>query len=148
MAVKTLSDNIISVVLSAEPRTRQELAAVSEETSQKCSFDVIIDFTYVEVLTSSSISNLITLRSWVKGAGRKLVLYKVKVITKCIFDVAGIQSLFEFADDQDEALAIIKKYRLSQQDSAATSSQQAAQGGETFTRSKKRGLFGFHIFKK
>ena len=148
MAIKTLSDNIVLVVLPAEPRTRHELADIAEMSSKKCNFDVIIDFSYVEVLTSVSISNLMTLRSWVVGEGRKLVFYNVPVITKCIFDVAGINRLFEFADNQDEALNIIRKARLSQPDSVEADKKQSASGGKSSARSSLRRIFGFNIFKK
>jgi anti-anti-sigma regulatory factor len=115
MTMEVLSDNIVSIELPAEPRAEQELANIAEECSKKFSYDIILDFTYPEVLTSSSISNLTSLRSWVEKAGRKLVLYNVRVITRCIFDVAGITSLFEFAKDKDDALRIIRDARKSPQ---------------------------------
>ena len=126
MAIKTLSDNIVLVALPAEPRTRQELADITEKASKKCDFDIIMDFSHVEVLFSASISNLITLRSWVEGAGRKIVFYNVAVITKCIFDVAGIHSLFEFAKDEDEALTIINRHRSGQMQPAEPDKKQDA----------------------
>jgi hypothetical protein len=107
-----------------------------------------MDFSHVEVLSSASISNLITLRSWVEGAGRKMVFYNVAVITRCIFDVAGIHSLFEFAKDEDEALTIISRHRYSQMQSAETDEKQSAAGRKLSARSRLRRIFGFHIFKK
>lgn len=124
MAVKELSDDIVSVVLSAEPRTRRELADIAERCSKKCNFDVIIDFHFVEVLTSTSISDLTTLRGWVEGAGRKLVLYNVRVITRCIFDVAGINGLFELANDENDALRVIRESRRHQKQSADSDKKQ------------------------
>jgi anti-anti-sigma regulatory factor len=146
MAIKTLSDNIVLVVLPPEPRIRQELDDIAEKASKKCDFDIIMDFSHVEVLFSASISNLITLRSWVEGAGRKLVFYNVAVITRCIFDVAGIHSLFEFAKDEDEALTIINRHRSGQLQSAETDEKQSA--AKLSARSRLRRIFGFHIFKR
>ena len=114
MTMEVLSDNIVSIELPPEPRARQELADIAEECSNKCDYDIIVDFTYPEVLTSSSISTLIILRSCCEKAGRKLVLCNVRVITRCIFDVAGITSLFEFAKDKDDALRIMKEARRNQ----------------------------------
>ncbi len=148
MAIKILSDNIVLVALPAEPRTRQELADIAEKASKKCDFDIIMDFSHVEVLFSASISNLITLRSWVEDAGRKIVFYNVAVITRCIFDVAGIHSLFEFAKDEDEALTIINRHRSGQMQPAETDEKQNAAGRKSSARSRLRRIFGFHIFKK
>jgi anti-anti-sigma regulatory factor len=126
MTIKTLSDNIVLVALPAEPRTKQEIADIAEKASKKCNFDIIMDFSHVEVLFSASISNLITLRSWVEGAGRKMVFYNVAVITKCIFDVASINSLFELAKDEDEALTIISRHRRGRTQSAEPDKKQDA----------------------
>ena len=142
MSVKTLSDDIVIIVLPAEPRTRRELADITERCSKKCNFDVMIDFHFVEVLTSTSISDLITLRSWVEGADRKLVLYNVRVITRCIFDVAGIDGLFKFADDQDDALRVIRKARRHRQQSADTDKKQNTSAKKSSVRSKLRRILG------
>jgi anti-anti-sigma regulatory factor len=148
MAVKELSDDIVSVVLSAEPRTRRELADITERCSKKCNFDIIIDFHFVEVLASTSISDLIALRGWVEGAGRKLVLYNVRVITRCIFDVAGTNYLFEFAKDENDALRVIKESRRSQQYSADADKNQNALTKNSFVRSSLRRIFGHRILKR
>lgn len=111
MGIKTLSDNIIVVVLSTEQRAREELAAINEKASKGFVSDVIVDFTYVEVLTSTSISNLITLQNWLKEAGRQLVLCNVSVITKCIFDVSGLDVVFKFASNGAAAIKTIKSAR-------------------------------------
>jgi anti-anti-sigma regulatory factor len=148
MAIKTLSDNIVLVAPPPEPRTRQELADIAEKASKKCDFDIIIDFSHIEVLFSESISNLITLRSWVEGAGRKMVFCNVAVITRCIFDVAGIHSPFEFAKDEDEALTIINRHRSGQMPLADTDKKQNTAERKLSVRSRLRRIFGFHIFKR
>lgn len=109
MEVEKLTENIAYVVLPSEPRAKSELKELNEMVSQKCNFDLVIDFSYVEVLASTSISNLITLQNWLKGSGNKLVLCKVSVVTKCIFDVAGLDKAFTFADDKFAALSILNQ---------------------------------------
>jgi len=111
MAVKTLSDEILIVTLSSEPKANVELGSFNEKISDDCNSDVIIDFSYVQVLTSPSISNLLVLRSLLNDCGRKLVLCNVAVITKCIFDVAGLDSVFKFANDRSAALTMIRNTR-------------------------------------
>ena len=69
--------------------------------------DVVIDFSIVEVLSSSSLSNLLILRGMLEERGRSLVLCNVSVITKCIFRVAGLDEVFDFADDKPTAVAAV-----------------------------------------
>jgi len=111
MAVKALSDEILILTLSSEPKANLELGAFNEKISTDVNSDVIIDFSYVQVLTSPSISNLLMLRSMLNDGGRKLVLCNVAVITKCIFDVAGLDAVFNFAEDRSAALTMIRNTR-------------------------------------
>jgi anti-anti-sigma regulatory factor len=108
MAVKTLSDNCILVVLSKEPLLRDELEAVNETVSKKPETDVIVDFSSVEVLTSSSISSLLLLQKWVRANERRLILCSVALPTKGIFSVAGLSKGFEFADNKSAALKLLQ----------------------------------------
>ena len=75
-------------------------------TSPEC--DVIIDFSTVEIITSSSISNLLILHSLLLENGHRLVLCNLKVPTRCIFSVAGLTEVFEFASDRAAALAALQ----------------------------------------
>jgi anti-anti-sigma factor len=108
MGIQSLSEDVLGVELpSKEPDIADELKAVNETVSSKPDCDVIIDFSVVEVMTSSSISNLLILRNLVYEHGRRLILCNVAVVTKCIFTVAGLNDVFEFANDQPTALAAV-----------------------------------------
>jgi len=109
MELTKLSDTVAYLELPPEPRIRNVLDSVNEQVSEKCECDIILDFSFVEVLTSVSISNLITLQNWLKGGGYRLTLCEVAVVTKCIFDVAGLIPVFTFAPDKDAALQSLKK---------------------------------------
>ena len=108
MGIQSLSENVLGVELpSKEPDIADELKAVNETVNNRPDCDVIIDFSAVEVMTSSSISNLLILRNLMAEHGRRLILCNVAVVTKCIFTVAGLNSIFEFANDQPAALAAV-----------------------------------------
>ena len=109
MEMEKLTEDVIYVVLPPEPRIREKLKELNEKVSKNCDFNVVIDFSYIEVLTSTSISNLITLQNWLDKSGYKLVFCKVAVVTKCIFDVAGLDKVFKFAEDKFDALSILKQ---------------------------------------
>ena len=103
-----LSEDVLVVELpSKEPKIANELKTVNETVSNKPDCDVIIDFSGVEIITSSSISNLLILCNLMSEHGRQLILCNVAVVTKCIFTVAGLNEVFDFVNDQSTALAAV-----------------------------------------
>ncbi|TFG47679.1 MAG: hypothetical protein E4H40_06025 [Candidatus Brocadiia bacterium] len=70
--------------------------------------DVIIDFSRIEVITSSTISNLCILRDLVNKCDRKLVLCHLSMPTKCEFRVMGIEDMFTFAEDKYSAINLLQ----------------------------------------
>jgi len=107
--MEKLTEDVIYIVLPPEPRVREKLKELNEKVSKDCDFNVVIDFSYIEILSSITISNLITLQNWLDKSGYKLVFCKVAVVTKCIFDVAGLDKVFKFADDKFDALSVLKQ---------------------------------------
>lgn len=107
--MEKLTEDVVYVVLPPEPRIREKLKDLNEKVSRNCDFNVVLDFSYIEVLTSTTISNLITLQNWLNKRGYKLVLCKVAVVTKGIFDVAGLDKVFKFASDKFDALSILRQ---------------------------------------
>jgi anti-anti-sigma factor len=109
MGILNLSENIIYVELPTEGQEiSDELKALNETVGNRDDCDVIIDFTRVEIINSSNISNLLILRSLLEDKGRRLVLCGVSTITRCIFVVAGLAEIFFFADDKSAALEAVK----------------------------------------
>jgi len=108
MGIRNLSENIILLTLPSDGSERaDELKNLNEIISDKCQCDVIIDFSNVEIINSWNISNLLILRGMLEDAGRKLILFDVSTVTKCIFVVAGLSEIFVFADNRSAALAAI-----------------------------------------
>ncbi|MDD5327128.1 MAG: STAS domain-containing protein [Phycisphaerae bacterium] len=109
MGIQNLSEDVLFVDLPfREPQIGDELKNLNEIVITKDECDVVIDFSRVEVITSSDISNLLTLRSLLRETGRQLILCSVSVMTKGIFTVAGLDAVFEFAEDKHAALAAIQ----------------------------------------
>lgn len=108
MGIRNLSEDIVLVTLSEEPQLNDELKNLNEMVSNRCDFDVIVDFSRVETVTSPSISNLIILRQWLRGSGHKLILCRLAFPTKCIFKLVGLEAFFDFADDEHDALTAIQ----------------------------------------
>ena len=109
MGIKKLSEDAVLVELPLkEPQIADELKAVNEFVGDKPDLDAVIDFSKVEIMTSSSIGNLIILRNLLHERGRRLVLCNMASVTKCIFVVAGLKEIFEFVDDKSAALAAVQ----------------------------------------
>ncbi|UCF00252.1 MAG: STAS domain-containing protein, partial [Planctomycetota bacterium] len=108
MSIQKFSEDVIFVDLPfKEPDIGSELQAVNEIITGRDDCDVILDFFRVEIITSSSLSNLIILRRLMLEHGRELILCNVSHVTKYIFIVANLDKIFEFVDDRLAALAAV-----------------------------------------
>lgn len=108
MGIKNLSKDVLLVELPSKSlKIAAELKAVNEAVSKNSDCDVIIDFSRVEIINSSNISNLLILHNIQAGCGHRVILCSVATVTKCIFVVAGLNEVFEFAKDVDSAMATV-----------------------------------------
>ena len=105
MAIQNWSENIVLVDLPQEPEMGDELKAVTEIIRDRGDCDVVVDFSLVDIVTSSSLSKLLKLRKLVGDCGHRLVFCSVAPATKGIFTVTGLDGVFELADDKFVALA-------------------------------------------
>jgi anti-anti-sigma regulatory factor len=100
MQIRIISEDCLLVELpSQETGITEQLKAVNEYISNNGGYDVVVDFSKVEIINSANISNLLILRSFVEDSGHRLSLCNVRTLTKCIFVVAGLDETFNFADD-------------------------------------------------
>lgn len=108
MITEDLPINVLLVELPCrEPRITEQFRAVNDIISKDNNNDVIIDFSKVEIINSSNISNLIILQKMLKDSGHQLFLSQVSVMTKCIFVVAGLTEMFNFVESPDKAFETI-----------------------------------------
>jgi len=91
-----------------EPQIGNELKNLNEIVNTRSDCDVVIDFFRVEIITSSSISNLMILRKLLQEHERQLILCNVAITTKYIFTVTGLDKVFDFVDDRSAALTAVK----------------------------------------
>ena len=108
MGIQNWSDGIILVDLPQEPETGDELEAVAEIVCNRGNCDVVIDFSGVDIVTSSSLSKLLELRKPLADSGRRLVLCDLAAATKRIFTITGLDGIFELADDKFVVLATME----------------------------------------
>jgi anti-anti-sigma regulatory factor len=109
MGIQKFSEDVLFVDLPfKEPQIGDELKNLNEIISTGSDCDVVIDFFRVEIITSSSISNLMILRKLLQERERQLILCNVAIVTKYIFTVAGLDKVFDFVDDHFAALAAVQ----------------------------------------
>jgi len=108
MGIQNWSDTVILVNLDQEPYMGEELATAIAMAAEHPEKDVVVDFAEVQIVTSSSISKLLKLRKTLFDNGRHLALSSLRPKTRAIFTVTGLDSVFDFMDDQFTALASLQ----------------------------------------
>ena len=108
MGIQNWSEDIILVDLPQEPEIGDELNSVTEMVRDRGDCEVVIDFSQVDIVTSSSLSKLLKLRKLMTDCGHRLVFCSVAPATKGIFTVTGLDGIFEIADDKFVALASLQ----------------------------------------
>ena len=91
------SDDILIAKLPAEPRTSDELDAVTRIALDKPQSDLIVDFGGVDKVTCQSLCELLRLHSIVSDRGRRCLFCNVGTVTRGIFSVYGFDRVFEMA---------------------------------------------------
>jgi anti-anti-sigma factor len=105
MGIQNLSENVVLVDLSKEPEMADELKSVTEIVRDRDDCNVVIDFSGVDIVTSSSLSKLLKLRKVLADYGHRLIFCSVAAPTRGIFKVTALDQIFDLADDKSVALA-------------------------------------------
>ncbi len=108
MGIQNWSEDIVLVDLPQEPNMGDELKTVTGIVRDRGDCDVVIDFSNVDIITSSSLSKLLKLRKLLADCGHRLVFCNVAPATKGVFTVTGLEGVFELADDKFVALASLQ----------------------------------------
>ena len=105
MGIQNWSENILLVDLPEEPQLGEELKTATKIVRDRGDCDVVLDFSNIDIVTSSSISKLLRLRKLLTDCQHKLIFCNVAAATKGIFTVTGLDGVFEMVDDKFVALA-------------------------------------------
>jgi anti-anti-sigma factor len=105
MGIQNWSDEIVLVDLPQEPQIGNELKTIIGIVLDRGDCDVVVDFSSVDIVTSSSLSKLLKLRKLLADCGHRLVFCNVAAATKGIFTVTGLDGIFEIVEDKFVALA-------------------------------------------
>lgn len=105
MGIQDWSDNCLLVTAAPEPDMGDELRVVTEMVRKRDNCSVVIDFSDAELVTSSSLAQLLRLQKVLDDHNQRMVLCGASPRTKGVFGVTGLDKVFEFAEDKFTALA-------------------------------------------
>jgi len=108
MGIQNWSEDIILVDLPLEPDMGEELKTIMQVVRDRGDCELVIDFSRVDIITSSSLSKLLRLKKLMSDCGHRLVFCNVAPATKGIFTVTGLDGIFEIVDDKFVALASLQ----------------------------------------
>lgn len=108
MGIQNLSERIVLANLPPEPLLNDELKHVTEIVRERGDCDVVVDFSRVDIVTSSSLSKLLKLRELLLDCEHRLVLCSVATATKSIFAVTALEGIFDITEDRFAALAVLE----------------------------------------
>jgi anti-anti-sigma factor len=100
MGIQEWSENILLVDLPPEPEMGDELKCVADRVHDKGGHNVIIDFSSVDIITSTNIMRLIKLRKSLADQVCYLILCNVGSTVQAIFKVMGLDDIFKIFDDK------------------------------------------------
>jgi anti-anti-sigma regulatory factor len=107
--IHELSDECLFVGLTDYETLGPELRHTNEMLEENPKRNVIMDFSKIQMLTSSNLSNLMILNNMLTENGYRLILCNVSFQIKCEFTVCGLRDVFYFADDKFEAMARLRQ---------------------------------------
>jgi anti-anti-sigma factor len=105
MTIHNLSQNVVLVELHREPIMQDDLKASADIIRQRGDCDLILDFSDVDIMTSSSLAQLLRMRQMMLDCGHRLILCGVNSFTRSAFKVTGLEGIFELVDDKAAASA-------------------------------------------
>jgi len=105
MGIQNWSENVILVDIEPEPDMCDELKTVTDMVRQRKNCSVVIDFSGADIVTSSSLAQLLRLQKILDDHNQQFVLGGTSQKTRGIFAVTGLDKVFEFVDDRFVALA-------------------------------------------
>ena len=108
MDTHNFSEDVLFISLPEYPQHGDEIDTINKMLSNSVNRDVVIDFSKVKMLTSENICGLMILDKLLRGSHHQLVLCYVSSLIRQIFERTGLVAVFNFAEDEHEAIRHIQ----------------------------------------
>lgn len=108
MSVQRFDQKVWMVMVPAEPQLRPELALLRRRLTDAGETNLVLILSRVDIIGSRSLGMLLRLHRILSEKGRRLILCSTRPATKCVFRVAGLEDVFDFAANKYEALDTLR----------------------------------------
>lgn len=109
MATSILTEHVLLITLPSRPQASSDIEQATRRISAEEPQHVIIDFSQVEIVASSTISELLIIDNHLHELNRRLVLCCLPPMIRTLLRSVGLQSLFQVAEDAAAALEMIER---------------------------------------
>jgi anti-anti-sigma factor len=109
MDVRRFEQKVWLAFLPGEPQLRPELALLRRRLADADETNLVLDLSRVEIIGSRSLGLLVRLHRLLSEKGRRLILCGTRPVTQCVFRVAALDGVFDFAADKSEALDTLRQ---------------------------------------
>jgi anti-anti-sigma factor len=110
--IENIAGDIISFSVRGEPSLGDELRAITEMVTGNVSSNVIIDFVCVDIIRSSSLTELLKLRQTLICRGRQIVLCSMHPLTQSIMEITDLNRVFSIVADKEAGISLIHSGRF------------------------------------
>lgn len=107
MGLVKWSEEIMVVELGDGPQFTDDMTGLMDILDEG-SFDVVLNFGAVGFINSSDIARLLRLRKKMLAKSAKLIISDVTTQVQGLFQVTGLDRIFEFTNDVSTALAMLQ----------------------------------------
>jgi anti-anti-sigma factor len=107
MPIEKWSDQVSVIHLADDPQFTDDLTAIEQLAATQKSA-AVLDFSGVDMITSSNIARLLLLRKRMKGSEGRLVLCNLNTQLWGALLVTGLDQIFDFSDNVTTALATLQ----------------------------------------
>lgn len=111
MGIESFSNDVVIVTLPSGEQLIDELQKVTETVLEQGDFDALIDFSDVDIITTTGLSKLLGLRKALADCEHRLVFCSIPPAAKGVFTVTSLDGIFEIVDDKLSALEYLKRAR-------------------------------------
>ena len=108
MKIESIAGDIIAFSVRGEPDLGDELRAITEMVADDVNSNVIVDFVCVDIIRSSSLTEMLKLRQLLVARGRRIVLCNIHPLTQSIMEITELNRVFSIVADKEAGISLIR----------------------------------------
>jgi anti-anti-sigma factor len=110
--IDSLAGDLIVFSVRGEPNLGEELKAMTDMVAGDVNGNVILDYSDVDIIRSSSLTKMLKLRQAVIARNHQIVLCNIHPLTQSIMEVTDLNKVFSIAVDKETAISMIRANRF------------------------------------